>query len=73
MVHQLGMVDKLLLYVNLPVCELLMHRGAGCLHSLPASGYPSVLLICLVKDPTSLTLRQNSALVLYSKQNAICE
>lgn len=38
MVHQLGTVDKLLLYVNLPVCELLMQRGAGCLHSLPASG-----------------------------------
>lgn len=38
MVHQLGMVDKLLLYVNLPICELLMHRGTGCLYNLPVSG-----------------------------------
>lgn len=38
MVHQLGIVDKLLLHVNLPVCELLMHRGTSCLYNLPASG-----------------------------------
>lgn len=67
MVHQLGMVDKLLLYVNLPVCELLMHRGTGCLCSLPASGELTMLLIFLVKDLTSLALCQNSILVLYSK------
>lgn len=67
MVHQLDTVDKLLLYVNLPVCGLLMHRGTSCLYNLPASGELSMLLIFLVKDPTSLTLCQNSALVLYSK------
>lgn len=38
MVHQLSTVDKLLLYVNLPICELRMHRGTGCLYNLPASG-----------------------------------
>lgn len=38
MVHQLGMVDKLLLYVNLPVYELLMDRGTSSLYNLPASG-----------------------------------
>lgn len=38
MVHHLGTVDELLLQVNLPVCELLAPRGAGCLHELPASG-----------------------------------
>lgn len=38
MVHQLGTADELLLQVNLPVRELLTHRGAGCLHELPASG-----------------------------------
>lgn len=38
MAPQLGTVDKLLLYVRLPVCELLMHRGTGSLYNLPASG-----------------------------------
>lgn len=38
MAHQLGTADQLLLQVNVPVCELLTRRGAGCLHTLPASG-----------------------------------